>query len=90
MQAIVHPASASGVPGGEGNSVQVASHPHVHVEEQSESTLHVPVCWAMHVFHVTVVHVVPASQMAGMAGGVGAALHGMVVTVSYAAVGRMK
>lgn len=45
---------------------QFVSHPHVHVEGQSESTLHGPVCWAAQVFHETLVHVVPASQMEGI------------------------
>jgi hypothetical protein len=73
--------------------LQFVSHPQVHVDGQSESTLHGLVCGATHVFHETSVHVVPASQMEGigkppraasprMPGGVGTALHGTVVTVA--------
>jgi|HubBroStandDraft_4_1064222.scaffolds.fasta_scaffold35703_3 hypothetical protein len=95
MHAIVHPASTAGTPvGGGGTALHVVSHPHVHVEAQSESSLHGPVCRATHVFHVTLVQVLPASQMGEMAGkpgatlassnrfgGVGTALHGTMVTV---------
>ena len=74
--------------------LQPTSHPQVHVDGQSESTLHAVVCGATHVFQETSVHVVPASQMAGIgkpAGGAaspsrfsgeGTALHGTVVTVA--------
>src|SRR5579863_4728316 len=94
MQIIVHPASTTGVPGGAASPPpKVIWHPHVHVEGQSESVLHGPVCWATHEFHVTLVHVLPASQMAGTAGnpesaggrkgGSGTALHGITVSVAY-------
>jgi hypothetical protein len=73
---------------------QFVSHPHVHVEGQSESTLHGPVCWAAQVFHDTLVQVVPASQMEGIGkppraaspnalSGVGTAPHETVVTLAY-------
>lgn len=89
MQVSTQPPSlASTVPS------QFVAHPHVHVEGQSESTLHGPVCWAVHVFHETLVHVVPASQSeaTGKPGrpaspnalsGMGTALHGTVMTVAY-------
>jgi hypothetical protein len=94
MQASVHPASTADPPGGRARSPQFAWQPHVHVDGQSESTVHAPVCWAAHVFVLVSVHVVPASQRAGMAGkpesgggtnggGMGTALHGTVVTVTY-------
>jgi hypothetical protein len=95
MQPIVHPASTGVFPGTGGSSAQVLWQPHVQVDGQSESALHAPVCCATHVFHVTSVHVVPASQMAGSAGnpggrpasangkgGIGTALHGTKVTMA--------
>jgi hypothetical protein len=88
MQTIMQPPSLART-----GPSQSVSQPHVHVEGQSESTLHGPVCWGSHVFHETLVHVVPGSQRAGigkppspaspsMASGEGTALHGTVVTVA--------
>jgi hypothetical protein len=63
----------------------VVWHSHVHVEGQSESTVHGGVCSATHVFWVIERQVLPASQMAGTPGGskggMGTALQGMVVLV---------
>jgi hypothetical protein len=59
MQVVVHSA------GGRGTPQHGIWHPQVHVEGQSESTLHVPVCWAMHVFHVTSVQVLASQTKEG-------------------------
>lgn len=89
MHTVVQPPSAART-----GPSQFVSHPHVHVDGQSESTLHGVVCGATQSFHETSVHVVPASQMerlpkgAGraaspnMLSGLGTALHGTVVTVA--------
>jgi hypothetical protein len=61
MQTIMQPPSLART-----GPSQFVSQPHVHVEGQSESTLHGLVCWAAQLFHETSVHVVPASQMAGI------------------------
>jgi hypothetical protein len=75
--------------------LQLVSHPQVHVDGQSESPLHGVVCGGAQLVQETSVHVVPASQMEGMAGkpgggpespntvhGLGTALHGTVVTMA--------
>jgi hypothetical protein len=89
MHTVVQPPSAART-----GPLQFVSHAHVHVEGQSESTLHAVVCGAAQLLHETSVHVVPASQMDGILkpggaaaspstlSGVGTALHGTVVTVA--------
>ncbi|HSY40139.1 MAG TPA: hypothetical protein VLA79_11445, partial [Polyangia bacterium] len=47
------------------------AHPQVHVDGQSESTLHGAVCGATQSLHETSVHVVPASQIERLEKGAG-------------------
>jgi hypothetical protein len=93
MHAIVQPASTATVLpstriAGPPVEPHVCWHPHVHVDGQSVSVLHAPVCAATHVFQLMARHVLLASHGLGKPGGrTGGSveLHGTVIAVSYGA-----
>lgn len=78
LQAVVHPLSLADP--GKFNKPQPARHPHVHVDGQSESTVHGPVSSASHLFHRNKLQMLPARHV--VLAGAGAALHETVVTVA--------
>jgi hypothetical protein len=96
-QAFAQDASAAAVPGGAGSSPPPTnppdSHPHVHIDGQSESTLHEPGAWLWHVLYVFDVQVEPGWQIGGTSkpplsgggrnGNVGTSSHGTIIDVPY-------